>query len=46
MYQTETRLGSIVGYFTALAIFISCLGLLGLATFMAQQRTKENCLPG
>ena len=28
-------------YFTALAIFISCLGLFGLASFMAEQRTKE-----
>jgi ABC-type antimicrobial peptide transport system permease subunit len=27
--------------FTALAVFISCLGLFGMATFMAEQRTKE-----
>jgi putative ABC transport system permease protein len=30
-----------VKYATGLAIFISCLGLLGLATFSAEQRTKE-----
>lgn len=29
------------GFFTALAIFISCLGLFGLASFIAEQRTKE-----
>ena len=41
MYQTETRLGSLLSYFTFLALFIACMGLLGLAAFMAQQRTKE-----
>ena len=41
MYQTETRLMDLLEYFTILAIFISCLGLLGLASFMAEQRTKE-----
>ncbi|MCW3107775.1 MAG: FtsX-like permease family protein, partial [Segetibacter sp.] len=35
------RLASIVGYFTIIAILISCLGLFGLATFSAEQRTKE-----
>ncbi|MGZ5133751.1 MAG: ABC transporter permease [Flavitalea sp.] len=40
-YATETRLASIVGYFTIIAILISCLGLFGLATFSAEQRTKE-----
>jgi len=40
-YDAENRLSAIVGYFTAIAILISCLGLLGLAIFSAEQRTKE-----
>jgi len=40
-YQAENRLSSIVNYFTIIAILISCLGLFGLATFSAEQRTKE-----
>jgi putative ABC transport system permease protein len=40
-YEAENRLSSIVGYFTFIAILISCLGLFGLATFSAEQRTKE-----
>ena len=40
-YEGEERLSSIVGYFTVVAILISCLGLFGLATFSAEQRTKE-----
>jgi len=40
-YEAENRLSSIVGYFTAIAILISCLGLFGLATFSAEQRIKE-----
>jgi putative ABC transport system permease protein len=40
-YATDTRLSAIVGYFTLIAICISCLGLFGLATFSAEQRTKE-----
>lgn len=40
-YATDTRLSDIVGYFTLIAICISCLGLFGLATFSAEQRTKE-----
>ena len=34
-------IGKLSGYFSFLAIFISCLGLLGLAMFTAEQRTKE-----
>ena len=41
MYETETRLGQIFSYFTALALLIACMGLVGLAAFTAQQRTKE-----
>jgi putative ABC transport system permease protein len=40
-YEAEDRLAAIVGYFTIIAILISCLGLFGLATFSAEQRTKE-----
>jgi putative ABC transport system permease protein len=41
MYQTEQRIGQIFGVFAGFAIFIGCLGLFGLAAFMAEQRTKE-----
>jgi putative ABC transport system permease protein len=41
IYRTEQRLGMLFRYFTFLAIFISCLGLFGLASFMAEQRIKE-----
>ena len=37
----ETRMLRIVGCFTVISIFISCLGLFGLSAFAAQQRTKE-----
>ncbi len=41
MYKTEQRLGTLFAAFTFLAILIACLGLLGLASFMAEKRTKE-----
>lgn len=41
LYQSEERLSGLVNAFTLLAIVISCLGLFGMASFMAQQRTKE-----
>jgi len=41
MYQSESRTTTIIYIFAALAIFIACLGLLGLAAFTAQQRIKE-----
>ncbi len=41
LYEKEKRLGRIVGSFAFLAMFIACLGLLGMASFVAQQRTKE-----
>jgi len=40
-YSFEERIGTLVGVFSSLAIFISCLGLFGLASFMAEQRAKE-----
>lgn len=40
-YQAEQKTGSILGIFAGLTIFVACLGLFGLATFTAQQRTKE-----
>ncbi|MEZ4900871.1 MAG: ABC transporter permease [Spirosomataceae bacterium] len=40
-YKAENTIGSLSNYFAFLAIFISCLGLFGLATFTAEQRTKE-----
>ena len=41
MYQHETRFGNVTGAFSALAVFVACLGLIGLASFTAEQRTKE-----
>jgi putative ABC transport system permease protein len=40
-FGEEERIGRLAGFFTGLAIFISCLGLLGLSSFVAEQRTKE-----
>lgn len=40
-YGTEERRGDIFRSFSLLAVFIACLGLLGLASFTAEQRTKE-----
>lgn len=40
-FVTESRIGNLASVFSGLAILISCLGLFGLASFMAEQRTKE-----
>jgi putative ABC transport system permease protein len=40
-FSNEERIGKLAGFFTLLAIFISCMGLFGMASFMAEQRTKE-----
>ncbi|MDP5140456.1 MAG: ABC transporter permease, partial [Spirosomaceae bacterium] len=40
-FELEERVGSLATVFTILAILISCLGLFGLASFIAEQRTKE-----
>jgi putative ABC transport system permease protein len=40
-FNDEKRTGTLAGLFAALTIFISCLGLFGLATYMAENRIKE-----
>jgi putative ABC transport system permease protein len=40
-FQGETLIGKLAGIFSVLAIFISCLGLFGLAAYTAERRTKE-----
>ncbi|MEP7141916.1 MAG: FtsX-like permease family protein, partial [Ferruginibacter sp.] len=40
-FSDEQRIGHLATFFTILAIFISCLGLFGLASFVAEQRKKE-----
>jgi len=40
-FKAEERIGKLSSYFAILAIFISCLGLFGMASFVAEQRTKE-----
>jgi len=41
MFSSETLIGKLAGVFAMLAIFISCLGLFGLAAYTAERRTKE-----
>ena len=41
MFKTETLTGTLAGVFASLAIFISCLGLFGLAAYTAERRIKE-----
>ena len=40
-YRSEERMMDLLKYFSILAVFIACLGLFGLASFTAEQRTKE-----
>jgi putative ABC transport system permease protein len=40
-YEGERKMSILLSVFTSMAIFIGCLGLFGLATFMANQKTKE-----
>jgi len=40
-FDNEERIGKLAGCFAGLAIFISCLGLFGMASFTAEQRVKE-----
>lgn len=41
LYTSEKKLGDIFGIFSLLAVIIACLGLFGLASYSAEQRTKE-----
>ena len=41
LYEKEEKLSKVVQYFSALAIFIACLGLLGLSSFSTENRKKE-----
>ena len=41
LYKSEERMGKLFIYFSIIAIFIACLGLFGLASYTAEQRTKE-----
>ena len=41
LYRSEERTSVIMGWFTMLAILVTCLGLFGLATFLTERRTKE-----
>lgn len=41
MYRADTQVSEIVGILAGLAIFISCLGLFGLASYSAERRIKE-----
>ena len=40
-FASEERIGKLAAFFTILAIFISCLGLFGLVSYVAERRTKE-----
>lgn len=41
LYRADRRIGNIINAFAGLALFVACLGLFGLASFVAEQRTKE-----
>jgi putative ABC transport system permease protein len=41
MYRSENKLSGLLWVFTLMAIFVGCMGLFGLATFSAEQRTRE-----
>lgn len=41
MYRSEEQVGALLGVFTGLSILVACLGLFGLVSFTAEQRTKE-----
>ena len=40
-YRSERKIEAVLGLFTAIALFTACLGLFGLASFLAEKRTKE-----
>ncbi len=41
LYRADQKVGGIIGLFTTLALFVACLGLIGLASFASEQRAKE-----
>lgn len=41
LYHSEEQLSKVISFFAGIAIFVACLGLFGLASFTAEQRTKE-----
>lgn len=41
MYRSERQVGTLANWFSGLALFVSCLGLFGLAAFTIERRTKE-----
>lgn len=41
LYRAEMQVGDILVYFTILALFVSCLGMFGLASYSAERRTRE-----
>jgi putative ABC transport system permease protein len=41
LYQSETKISSVMESFTIVTVFIACIGLFGLTTFMAERRRKE-----
>jgi len=43
-YKNEKNASTILSYFTAFTIFIACIGLLGLVSYMVEQRSKEICI--
>ncbi len=44
MYKSEEKLAKLANAFISITLFIACLGLLSLSTFIAQQRAKEICI--
>lgn len=41
LYRSERQMGKVIGYFTLIAVIISCMGLFGMASFMLERRVKE-----
>jgi len=41
LYEAEEKMGQLFIFFSILIIFVACLGVFGLASFLAEQRTKE-----
>jgi putative ABC transport system permease protein len=41
LYRADHKTASLVGIFSGIAIFLSCLGLFGLAAFTAERRTRK-----